>query len=188
MLKKVIVSGLLGGIVLVVWTFAANGILGFRNDVDRKQIPGERQVYECLKGNIVEPGRYICNPALASSGTFPGEEPVYSITYSGMGHASAGRLMLAQLGLFFLAPLIGAWMLSRTSERVLASYPRKVLFFVAIGLLLAVFGTLTRYGIDSYPLTDALMLAAYDLIAWTLVGLVVAWRIQPQPDTETHCF
>ena len=187
MLKKVIVSGLLGGIVLVVWTFAANGILGFRNDVDGRPIPDERQVYECLKGNIVEPGRYSCNPELASSGMFPGEEPVFGITYSGMGHASAGRLMLVQLGLFFLAPLIGAWMLSRTSERVLASYPRKMLFFVAIGLLFAVFGMLTRYGIDSYPLTDALMLAAYDLIAWTLVGLVVAWRIQPQPDMVTHC-
>jgi hypothetical protein len=186
MLKKVIVSGFLGGVVLVAWTFAANGILGFRSNVDRKPILNERQVYECLKGNILQPGRYICNPEPTLPGRFPGQEPVYSITYSGIGHDSAGRLMLVQLGLFFLAPMIGAWMLSLASERVLTSYPRKVLFFVAIGLLFAVFGTLTHYGIDSYPLRDALKLAAYDLIAWTLVGLVVAWRLQSRPSMVTH--
>ncbi len=186
MLRRVIVAGLRGGIVLFAWTFAVNGILGFRSNVDRKPIPNERQVYECLKGNILEPGRYICNPEPTSSGRFPGQEPVYSITYSGMGHDFAGRLMFVQLGLFLLAPMIGAWMLSFASERVLTSYPRKVLFFVAIGLLFAVFGTLTRYGIDSYPLTDALKLAGYDLITWTLVGLVVAWRLQPRLSMVTH--
>jgi hypothetical protein len=186
MLKRVIVAGLLGGVVLVVWTFAANGILGFRSNIDRKPIRHERQVYECLKGNIVEPGRYVSNPELAASHTFPGEEPVFGITYSGLGHGSAGRLMRIQLGLFCLAPTIGAWMLSLTSRKILASYPRKVLFFVAIGLLLAVSGLLTNYGIDSYPLTDALLLAAYDVIAWTLVGLVVAWRMQPAAGTVAH--
>jgi hypothetical protein len=186
MLKKVIVAGLLGGLVLFAWTFAVNGILGFRNSIDRRPIPDERQVHECLKGSIREPGRYICNPEPTLSGTFPGGEPVYSIIYSGMGHDAAGRFMLTQLGLFFLAPLLGAWLLSCTSERVLASYRRKVFFFAAIGLLFAVSGTPARYGIDSYPLADALVLAAYDLITWTLVGLVVAWRIQPETDMVTH--
>ena len=186
MLKKVIVSGLLGGIVLFAWTFAVNGILGFRSSIDRKSISKERQVYECLKGHIIEPGRYICNPELAPSGLFPGEEPVYSIFYSGMGHESAGKLMPIQLALFFLAPMIAAGMLSLTSERTMASYPRKLLFFTAIGLLFAVFGDLMSFGIDGYPLDDVLMLALYDLVAWILVGLVVAWRIQPEPGPATH--
>lgn len=186
MLKRVIISGLLGGVILVAWTLAANGILGFRSNIDRKPIRDERQVYDCLKGNIVEPGRYICNPEVALSDTFPGEEPVFGITYSGMGHGSAGRLMLVQLVLFFLAPAIGAWMLSLTSRRILTSYPRKVLFFAALGLLVALSGLLTNYRIDSYPLTDALLLAAHDVIAWTLVGLVVAWRIQPETVMVTH--
>ena len=128
MLKKVIVSGLLGGVVLVVWTFTVNGILGFRSNVDMKPIRNERQVYECLKGSIVEPGRYICNPELTLSGTFPGEEPVFSIHYSGMGHESAGGQVLVQLAVFLLAPMIGAWMLSVTSGPIISSYPRKVLF------------------------------------------------------------
>ena len=183
MLRKVIVSGLLGGLVLFGWTFVVNGIFGFRNSIDMTQIPAERQVYEVLQQSIAEPGRYIVNPELTSQGTFPGEEPVFSVHHSGMGHESAGRLMLLQLALFFIAPTIGAWLLSVTSGRVLASYPRRVLIFVAVGPLLAVYGALQNCGIDSYPLGDALMLAGRDILSWTLVGLVVAWQMQPEPGT-----
>jgi hypothetical protein len=84
--------------------------------------------------------------------------------------------------LFVIASTVAAWMLSLASARTIASYPRKVLFFAAIGLLLAVFGDLMSFGIDSYSLNDALMLAGHDILAWTLVGLVVAWRIKPEPE------
>lgn len=177
MLKRVIVPGLLGGLVLFLWTFVANGILGFNSNLDMKQTPDERQVYEALKASIVEPGRYVCNPEVSASGSFPGEDPVFGIHYSGMGHGSAGGLMLFQLALFLLAPMIGAWLLSVTSGRILASYPRKLLFFAALGLLVAVYGLLGSFGIDGYPLRDALLLAARDVLVWTTVGLVVAWRI-----------
>ena len=103
-----------------------------------------------------------------------------------MGHEAAGRLMVLQLALFFVSPTIGAWMLSVTSGRVLASYPRKVLFFAAIGLLMAVYGALQNFGIDSYPLGDALMLAGRDILSWALVGLMVAWRMQPEPGRVLH--
>jgi hypothetical protein len=185
MLKKVIVSGLLGGVVLIVWGFVVNGIFGFNSGMNMKQIPDERQVYEILKEGIVEPGRYICNPELTSSGTFPGEEPVFSIHYSGMGHEAAGGKALVGLAVFFLAPTIGAWMLSVTSGRIISSYPRKVLFFAVIGLLFAVFDDLMNFGIDGYPLNDALILAVHDVVVWTLVGLVVSWRIKPEPGIVT---
>ena len=128
MLKEVIVSGLLGGVVLIVWGFVVNG----------------------------------------------------------MGHESAGGQALVQLVALLLAPMIGAWMLSATSRRTISSYPRKVLFFAAIGLLFAAFSDLMNSGIDGYSLNDALILAVHDIIVWTLVGLVVAWRIKPEPGVVTH--
>lgn len=179
MTKRVIDAGLLGGVVLIVWTFVVNGILGFQASIDMKEIPAERHVYETLREHIVEPGRYICNPELTLEGQFPAEEPVFSVLYGGMGHESAGGLMLVGLVVFLLAPMIGAWMLSQTSSRTLSSYPRKVFFFVTIGMLLAVFSRVTSFGIGSYPVKDAIALAAHDIIVWTLVGLVVAWRIRP---------
>jgi len=179
--KNMIRAGLLGGVVLVAWTFVVNGLLGFQASIDMKSIETERQVYQVLKQHIVEPGRYIVNPALTSEQRFPNGEPVFSVLYGGVGHESAGRLMLVGLVGFFLAPLIASWLLSQTSAQVLSSYPRKVLFFVGIGLLLAIFSDLTNFGIGRYPVTDAVMLATNHVIAWTLVGLVVAWRIRPEP-------
>lgn len=184
--KKVISAGLLGGVVLMVWTFLVNGVFGFQSRIDMKQIPAERQVYETLKEHVVDPGRYVCNPELTSEGRFPDEEPVFSVLYGGVGHEAAGGLMLVGLVVFFLAPLIGAWMLSQTSGRVMSSYSRKVLFFVAIGALFAIFGDLTNFGIGDYPVKDAVVLAASHIVVWTLVGLVVAWRIKPGPiDAES---
>jgi hypothetical protein len=180
MFRKVIVAGLLGGLVLFGWTFVINGLFGFRNSLDMNQIPAEREVYEILRESIVKPGRYVCNPELTSLGTFPDGEPVFSIHFSGMGHESAGRLMVFQLALFFVAPTIGAWTLSVSSARILASYHRRVLFFAAVGLLLATYGVLQNFGIDGYSLGDTLMLAGRDVISWTLVGLAVAWGIQPE--------
>ena len=178
-LKKVISAGLLGGVVLVVWTFIVNGIFGFQANIDMKQVPAERQIYEVLRQHIIDPGRYVFNPELTPEGHTPGKEPVFSVLYGGMGHDSAGGLMMVGLVVFFLAPMIGAWLLSQTSVRVRSSYPRKILFFSAIGFLLALFSDLAKYGIGRYPVNDALAFAANDIVAWILVGLVVGWRIQP---------
>lgn len=186
MVKKVFVSGLLGGVVLITLTIIANVIFGFNSRMDMKQILNERQVYEILKENIIEPGRYICNPEVTSSAGFPEGEPVFSILYGGMGHAAAGSLFFVGLLAFFLAPTIGAWLLSITSERILSNYFRKVLFFAVIGLLFAVFSDLSNFGIGNYPLSDALILAVYTIAIWTIVGLVVAWRMQPEESVVNY--
>ena len=186
MLKKVIIAGMLGGIVLIIWTFVVNVLFGFKSSLEMKQIPNERQLYEILKENIVDPGKYICNPELTAERPFPDGEPVFGVLYSGIGHESAGKLMLIELVVFFLAPIIGAWMLSQTSGRIMSSYPRKVLFFVAIGLLFALFTDLTNFDIGNYPIKDAILLAINNIVVWTLVGLVVAWRIKPEPTNSTN--
>ena len=185
MFKKVIVPGLLGGIVLILWTFIVNGVFGFKSSMDMKHIANENQVYEILKENINEPGKYTCNPQVTTSG-FPGNEPAFSILYGGLGHEAAGWLMLVQLPLFFLAPLLGALMLSFTSKKIMLSYIRRVLFFTGIGLLIALFSDLMNFGIGNYPPTDALIFALHDIVVWTVIGLVVAWRMRPDSNLETE--
>lgn len=179
MTKKVIVSGFLGGVVLMIWTFIVNGIFGLNSRIQMKTIPNERQVYEVLKENVTASGRYICNPELTTERRYPEGEPVYSVLYGGMGHEAAGSLMLIGLVVFLLTPTIAAWMLSKTTEETLSRYPRKVLFFTAIGLLFALFGDMTRYGIGDYPMRDSLILSLHNIVVWTVAGLVVAWRIKP---------
>jgi hypothetical protein len=184
MTKKVLISGLLGGLTLVVWMFLVNGLLRFNSSMNMKQIPNESEVYEILKENITEPGRYTCNPELTPERRFPEGEPVFSILYGGVGHEAAGRNMLVGLVVFFLSSIVASWLLSLTSERILSSYPRKVFFFFLIGLLFALFNDLTNFGIGDYPLSDAFIFAIHDIIVWTVVGLVVAWRMKPESSTE----
>jgi len=179
MSSRVIVSGLLGGLVLILWTFVINGVLGFKSRMDMKQVPDERAVYEVLRAHVTEPGGYVCNPALTGVGRFPDRAPVYSIRYSGLGHGEAGQEVLAGLLVFLAAPIVVAWLLSAASDRVLSSYRRKLLFFVAVGVLVALVADVARFGIGGYTMGDALLVAASDLAAWTLVGLVVAWRMRP---------
>lgn len=180
MMKRVIVAGLLGWVVLMVWVFVVNGLFGFRRSIDMNRIAEERQVYELLKEKIVEPGRYIFNPEVSPERGFPGEEPVYSVHYSGMGHGTAGMMLLIHLVIGLVTMTLAAWMLSVTSARILSSYPRRVLFFTVIGLLFALFGDLMQFGIGGYSFKPALLLALNSVVAWTLVGLVVAWRIKPE--------
>ena len=145
-MKHVIRAGLAGSLTLIAWTFVVNGIFGFQARIDMKRISAEREVYEVLERHIVSPGRYLINPEVTDVGRFPDERPVFSVLHGGVGHESAGTLVFFGLVPFLLAPTIGAWMLSQASDRVLASNARKVLFFVAIGAVLATFSDLSSFG------------------------------------------
>jgi hypothetical protein len=179
MLKKVIAAGLLGGVVLSAWTFVANAIFFLNLRVNMNTVAEERAVYEVLKRNITAPGGYMCNPALTPEGQFPLNEPVFSIRYAGVGHEAAGRGEWTNLALRFLTAMLAAWMLAVSSERILASYARRVGFFFVLGVWLAVLSEVSKSGIGGLPFTSALLLAGNTVVSWTLVGLAVAALIRP---------
>jgi hypothetical protein len=180
MLKRILVSGALGGVALAVWTFVANAIFGFANRVEMNQIPNERAVYQVLRENIVTPGVYLANPALTPEGQFPPGEPVFSVRYSGIPHGLAGRMALVEPAFVFATSILVAWLLSMTSSQVLSRYSRKVAFVLVIGLLLAVSGDLAKIGIGGYPVGSALMLAANRIGSWVVAGLVMARSMRVQ--------
>jgi hypothetical protein len=184
MTRRAIVSGLVGGVVLIVWTFVVNGIFRFGSSINMNRVPDERRVYEMLKETVVEPGHYVINPEVVPAEGFPAGEPVFSLSYSGFGHEAAGGLFLLHLAIAFLATIIAASMLSAASPRILASYVRKVLFFTGIGLLFALFHDLHAHGIGGYPLRDALLLAANSVVSWTVVGAAVAGLLKPAPEED----
>jgi hypothetical protein len=174
MSKRILLSGVLGAIALMVWAFVAGAIFLFNVKVKMNQVRNERAVYEVLKANVVAPGAYIVNPEVVPDKGFPFGEPVFGLTYAGFGHEAAGRLVAVQPIIALVSCLLAAWLLSKTSHRVLSSYARRVCFIASIGLLIAVFAGLSKYGIGAYPLRTTLLLAAYDLVSWIIAGLVIA--------------
>ena len=183
MTKQVLVAGAWGAGVFVVWTIVVNGLLGFRSQLDMKQLPNERAVYEVLEAEVTEPGRYTVNPVPVDGRGFPPNDPVFGVMYSGVGHGAAGRFMLLDL-LALTAPFLGAWLLLQMDRRVLSRYWNKVLVFGMFGLMIAVAADLREIGIGGRPLPDGMMLLGHDVILWTLIGAVVAWRVKPKPESQ----
>jgi hypothetical protein len=184
-LQRVILAGLLGGVVFAVWFVIVDGLLGFARGIEMHTLVDERAVYAFLIEHVPQPGRYVVNPEVSPDRAFPGDDPIFAIQYSGLGHADAGQEMLVGLVVMLLAPVVAAWLLSNASSSVLSRYGSRLLFFSAIGLVFTLFGVMTRFGLARYPLDNAFALSVHDLIAWVLAGLVVARVIGPAVSTTS---
>ena len=178
-MKRVILAGLLGGVVLAVWFVIVDGVLGFKRGIEMKELADERSVYGFLVGHVPEPGRYVVNPEISPDRGFPGNDPVFAVQYSGLGHADAGQEILVGLVVMLLAPVLGAWIVSNASSPVLSGYGSRLVFFSVIGLVFSLFGVIERFGLARYSLGNAVALSVHDLVAWVLAGLVIAWLVRP---------
>lgn len=179
-MKRTILAGLLGGTALMAWFVIVDGLLGFRRGTDMNRLADEREVHAFLSEHVPDPGRYVVNPEVAAGQPFPGSEPVFGVQFSGLGHEDAGREVLVGLLVMLLAPVVGAGLLTHASSSVLSRYASRLLFFSGVGVVVALFGFLSRYGIARYPTGAAVALSFHDLLAWFVAGLVVAWIVRPE--------
>ncbi len=102
-------------------------------------------------------------------------QPIYSITYSGATHGDPGSAWaLLPVVLVFVVTTTVAWMLSVTSGRARSTYSRRVLFVATIGVVIALYDDLLQMSFGPQPKDYLIFLAINNLIAWTLVGMVVA--------------
>lgn len=171
---RVLPAAIAGFVVLAVWTVVANGLLGFTARVTMGRLAEERPVYEILAASVVEPGVYVVNPETAPERGYPPDEPVFTVSYAGFGHEAAGRMLWLDLGIVLASLMLAAGLLSAASMRVLGRYWRRFAFIVSVGLLLAISCDLARIGIGGFPVRAAVQLAAFRLVSWALVGLVMA--------------
>ena len=107
-------------------------------------------------------------------------EPIFAVTYKGYTHSTVPGFASVGVLSFLLAPMAAAWLLSQASDRVLATYFRRLLFVTALGLFIAVSSDLLRGLTDEQPFPAVAEMAIASVITWALVGLVVAWRIKPE--------
>jgi hypothetical protein len=178
-MKRIVLAGLLGGVVFLVWFSIVDGILGFKRGIEMNQLRNERLVYKFLTEHVTTPGRYVCNTEVLPEQRFPGNDPIFIVQYSGLGHDDSGQEMLVGLIVMFLSPFFGAWVLTNASSCVLSRYSSRVIFLLGIGAVMSLLGIMARFSIARYPLGDTLALTLHDLVAWIVVGLVIARIIGP---------
>jgi hypothetical protein len=180
--RQIIVSGLLGGTVVLVWLVVSTGILRIGAETIRP-LPDQAEVHAALKKRITEVGTYACLYVSSEkeASRFPNyfDEPLYAITYKGYTHNTVPGFMHPGLLGILLAPFVAAWLLAKSSERILAHYWTRVLFVTVLGLLLVLGGDWPRAMISDDPASGLLPVTVKTIVAWLLAGLVIAWRVRP---------
>jgi len=178
MKKEILLSGLLGGVIIFVWIIISSSIIPISGDIP-KPIPNDKEIHTIIKGKITESGIYwLPGHAGQAEGLYPDydNEPIFYIFYGGVTPSTIMAPTIVEILCILLTPIIAAWLLSMASEKILAKYDRRVLFVTVIGLIFAVYGDL----FSQKPLDLILLSSINNIIIWTLIGLVLAWRIKPK--------
>jgi hypothetical protein len=185
MKKEVLIAGLLGGVVMLIWLTISNAMIPIKSSLIHKTIPFQNQVelHQALKTNITEPGTYsVPYVGWDEESKFPDyrNQPVYSITYSGYTHGSAGSIAdFLPIPIMFAVPMFAAWMLSVSSRKIRQKYIRRVMFVVTIGLIVALSDDILQMSFGPQPRDYLVFLAVNNVITWVLTGLAIAWKIKP---------
>ena len=184
MIKKMILSAILGGLVLFVWS-AISGMLPWHQPTIRK-FTSEDVVQAAILANAPESGIYVLpNPchfddlpqelqadAQRAAMKKAEEGPMLFASLKREGPGSMGVQMLQALLVNIIAAATMAWLLMTTPLR---SFFAKVRFVEMIAVLIFVAGQLP-FSIWWQFSPDFLLISLLDLlIGWGLAGCVLAW-------------
>lgn len=179
--RSVVVSGLLAGLVCLVWTALSQGLLPFRDDWGYKDVPVEEPVLAALDHGLPETGLYLVPGHSPPDSLFRAryeDGPIFRVHSLRDGAGGAPHVLVSILALL-VAPLIPAWFVAVICSRGNPSFPTRMSIGSIFGVFLALSAHLQLWGTELYPLGYSLFMAINGLVTWTLVGAVLAWRIVP---------
>jgi hypothetical protein len=187
-MKRVIIGGIVAGVVVFVWGAVSHmalpiGTMGIR------VISNEETVVEPVKKAIKEPGFYI----------FPGKDMHRELTESEQkewmdkyqkgptgilivhpegGEAMSPRQLGTEVATNILCSLLAAFLLSH----VRATYPRRVLFVTLLGIFGFITVSVPYWNWYGFPLDFTAAEAIDQVVGWFLAGLVLAAIVRPTPE------
>ncbi len=178
---KSLIASLLGALVLFIWGFISWAALPFHTSTMRG-LSNEDTVIAALRSGNASTGVYQM-PSMNGPNKEAAEAkwkagPMAMVFYSAEGMNNMAMYFIKGFIVYVIAVWIAVMMLSKISWS-LASYGNRVRFMAMIGLILAVGGRLNDWAFMHFPTDFSLLLAADDVIGWTLAGLVVARIIKP---------
>jgi len=181
-MKKILIAGLLGGLVLLIWSSVSWIVLPLHT-MTINDIPGGDAAIEGLKENITEPGVYRY-PGLGDNAdewtAKLKEGPRILMLYLTGGAAPfTVRQFVVSLILTILAASLVAYVLSLACD-TMARFSQRVRFVALFGVFLILFVDLIQYNWWEYPFGFILANAIDNLVAWVLAGLVISWQIKPE--------
>jgi hypothetical protein len=178
---QLIKTGLLAGLVGILWTMLTLGLIPVRDSMGWKEVPNEVAVLEALEVNLPETGLYLVpghSPPDSLFRSRHSDGPIFRVHSLRNGTEGPIRALISILSLL-LAPLIPAWFLFGLCQRENPTYSTRVFIVTLFGVFLTLTGEIQLWGMELYPLLYSLLLSANAIISWLVIGLFLAWRIKP---------
>jgi hypothetical protein len=189
MQKQVITTGLMAGLVVVVWTSISYGLVHIRNELGYKEVAHEETVLEVLDANLAETGLYLVPGHSPPDSLFRARHadgPLFRIHSLRYGAGGIPHVLLPILAMM-VAPLIPTWFLWKLCQHGDVGFGNRVSIVTFFGVFAVFTNDLRLWGMELYPLSYTLLLAFGSLTTWILAGLLIAWRIKPAVERHGSC-
>ncbi len=194
MAKRILLAGVVGGLVMFVWGAISHMVLPL-GEVGVRQIDSnEETVLTAMRSAIREPGFYFF-PAMDHSSGMSKEQqeaamkkweekyragPWGVLIYhpQGSGQALSPKQLIGE-GLSNIAAVLVAAILLSKAVGGLGGFGGRVLFVALLGLLPSLAIDFSYWNWYGFPTNYSLAVAADQLIGFTLAGLVLAAFVKP---------
>lgn len=184
-MKRVLLAGLLGGVVMFIWGWLSWGMLPWHN-ATIPNLPNEDAVIAVLQSSITASAVYQFPGMPAGEADMAAWTEKYKRGPSGMLFYSVEGKDPMGAGMFvggfileFIIATLAAWFLSLALGR-LPGYGQRVGFLTMLGVLGALVSHIMAWNWMGNPMGYSLVMSADLVIASLLAGLVIAWRIKPE--------
>lgn len=180
--KRFVSTGLIAGVVGVFWIMLTFGILPIRDSMGWKPVPRQDAVLNALDENLPETGLYLVPAPSQGDSLFRARHrsgPFFRVHSLRTGSGGPERALISILAVL-LAPIIPAWFVQHLCRHGRPPFWHRVGAVSLFGVFLALTAHLQLWGMELYPFRYSIFLTVHGLVTWVLMGLVVAWRIEPQ--------
>ena len=183
---KILLAGILGGIVMFIWTSIAHMALPL-GEAGLGEIPNESAVLSAMQSNIGEqtglyifPGRGLGKnatrqekqEAMKHMGEKIATNPSGILMYHAPGRPlSLGKLLGVELGTELLEAILVVFLLAQTR---IASFAGRVGFVLAAGILAAVATNVSYWNWHGFPCVYTASYMLIQIVGFLCVGIVAA--------------
>jgi hypothetical protein len=182
--KRVLIAGILGGILLFFWGGLYHEALPF-GEIGLKELPNEQSVVNATKANISEAGMYLFpTTGLPASATHAervakmdevnkkaASGPQGVLIYRPIGAPLSSKMLVTECLTNVIQALLVAFLLAQIRVRRFAS---RLGFAFTIGLVASITTNISLWNWYGFPTNWMLNQISFLILGYFLVGIVVA--------------
>lgn len=184
MAKRVLIAGIVSGVLLFLWGGLYHNFLSF-GEIGLKELPNEQALMTFTKANIPEPGMYLFPTTGLPSNASHAERmakmeevnkkaasgPQGVLIYRPVGEALSSRMLVTECVTNIIQGLLVAFLVAQAGVRRFAS--RVGLAFV-IGLVAAITTNVSLWNWYGFPSSWVISNIVFLAIGYFIMGLVTA--------------